>query len=498
MASSARKQRRAALQASRPVADSMQNLHARLGIGAGSASDATTYGFNPITRERQKLEFIYRGTWIGGIAVDAFAEDMTRAGIDIDSTLEPGDSQKIIAALERLRVWQGLADAIRWARLYGGGGAILLIDGQDASTPLRIDTIGKGQFRGLYAVDRWMLQPALGEVVQMLGPDFGKPTYYTVTVNETPFSGKRVHHTRFLRFEGEPLPYSQRLTEHGWGMSVIERLYDRMIAFDSATQGASQLVFKAHLRTFKKKGLRDLLGAGGRAVEALARDIETVRKYQSSEGMTLIDADDTVEHFTQTFAGLSDMILQFGQQISGALQIPLVRLFGQSPSGMNSTGESDLRIYYDGIGSEQESKLRGPMTTIVSVASMSELGRPFPDDANFAFTPLWQMSDREKADIAASIGGAVIGAFEAGVISRAVAMRELRESSDVTGVFSNVTDEMIEDAEADESAPPAPGELGAIPPQPEGEPVDGDQEQEPLLVPAVQLPDARPPVGPIG
>lgn len=484
MASAARKARRAARFGGTPVSDSMQNLQARLGVGAGNLSDGATYTFNPITRERQKLEFIYRGTWIGGVAVDAYADDMTRAGIDVDSTMEPGDAQKVLSDLERLQVWQALGDAIRWARLYGGGGAIIMIDGQDYSTPLRVDSVGKGQFCGLYAVDRWMLQPAFNNVVQEPGPSFGKPAYYTVSAGQTPLDGKRIHHSRFLRFEGERLPHYQRVAEQGWGMSVLERLYDRMVAFDSATQGAAQLVYKAHLRILRKKGLREILAAGGKFVEALAKDIDAIRRFQSSEGMTVIDADDELDHFTNSFSGLSDMILQFGQQISGALQIPLVRLFGQSPAGMNSTGESDLRIYYDGVASEQEAHLRGPVMAVLSIASRSVLGQPLPDGANFTFTPLWQVSDSERATIAASIAGAVVGAFADGIIPKSVALRELRESSDVTGVFSNITDEMIDQADADEAEPPPPDMGSALEPQSERTP-----EQEPVPMPTLSPAD---------
>lgn len=470
MASIARQARRMAGGASataKPVADSMQNLQARLGLGSGNVAEATSYGFNPITRERHKLEMIYRGTWIGGVAVDAVAEDMTRAGIDIDSTMEPDDSARIISAFEKMQIWQELGDAIRWSRLYGGAGAVVLIDGQDTATPLRLDTVSKGQFKGLYTVDRYMVTPSMNDIVTDPGPSYGKPATYKIVTVGTPLDGKTVHHSRFIRFEGPRLPFYQRIAEMGWGMSIVERLYDRLVAFDSATQGAAQLVFKAHLRTMKKKGLTNILGAGGKALEALARDIEAIRRFQTSEGMTVVDAEDDIQYATYTFSGLSDMIIQFGQQISGALQIPLVRLFGQSPVGMNATGDSDLRTYYDGVKSQQEAKLRGPMTTVLELTSRSELGAPLPPGSNFDFVSLWQMSEKEKGDVAASLAGAVVGAFEAGVISKSVALRELRESSETTGVFSNITDEMIEDAADD---PPKPSEMEAGAPNAEPSP----------------------------
>jgi len=58
------------------------------------------------------------------------------------------------------------------------------------------------------------------------------------------------------------------------------------------------------------------------------------------------------------FTGLADTLLQRGQQLSGALGIPLVRLSGQSPVGLSATGESDICKYNDSIRSQQETRLR--------------------------------------------------------------------------------------------------------------------------------------------
>src|SRR5882757_10026576 len=67
------------------TADAYQNFQQSIGLGTDNALTNSTYGFNPITRIRVLLEWIYRGSWLGGMAVDIIADDMTRAGIDINS-----------------------------------------------------------------------------------------------------------------------------------------------------------------------------------------------------------------------------------------------------------------------------------------------------------------------------------------------------------------------------------------------------------------------------
>ncbi|GHE70068.1 hypothetical protein GCM10019059_32330 [Camelimonas fluminis] len=452
MASRSRQGRRGPAQA-QVTKDSFQNFAARTGIGTGNVAEQARYGFNPISRKRVDLEYMYRGSWVVGAAVDVVADDMTVAGIDFDAGMEPDDVLALESELERTQAWQSIGDVIRWARLYGGAIGVMMIDGQDLSTPLRLDTVTKGSFRGMLVLDRWSLNPTGGEIIEDLGPDIGKPLRYQVMPNAPALRGRRIHHSRIIRADGVELPYQQRLAEQGWGMSVIERLFDRLLAFDSTTQGAAQLVYKAHLRTYKVKGLRDIIATGGKAFDGLVQQINHIRLWQSNEGMTLMDAEDEFEAHQYTFSGLSDVLLQFGQQISGALQIPLVRLFGQSPAGLNASGDSDLRTYYDGIKRQQEARLRSPLTRIMEVVHRSALGRPPKDGVPFAFRPLWQMSEEQKATIANTTTTAVVGAFEAGIIDRTTALKELKNSAEVTGVFGAITSEDIKAAE-DEPPPP--------------------------------------------
>ncbi|WP_180001228.1 DUF1073 domain-containing protein [Acinetobacter sp. YH12255] len=435
------------------TADGFQNFAARLGLGAGSQQDQSTYGFDFLSRDRLKLEAMYRSSWIVGQVVDVVAEDMTREGINLRGLDDPKDAELIQAKLDELEIWNGITNVIKWGRLYGGAIAVMLVDGQNVSTPLNIDTVSKDQFKGLMVLDRWLVQPTLQDLVTEYGPDFGMPKYYDVIADSLGLSNQRIHYSRIIRFDGVDLPYWQRIAENLWGQSVIERLLDRLVAFDSTTTGIAQLVYKAHLRTYKVKGLRSIIAAGGKALDGLVKQMEHIRLWQSNEGMTLMDAEDVFEAHSYSFSGLDAVLLQFGQQLSGASQIPLVRLFGQSPAGMNATGESDLSNYYDNINQQQERRMRTGLGKLLKIVSLSALGKKLPDSFNFDFASLWQMDDVQKADVATKITDAVCKAEDQGLITQKTALKELRQSSEITGIFSNITDDDIEAANDD---PPAP------------------------------------------
>ncbi|MHC3068743.1 DUF1073 domain-containing protein [Klebsiella pneumoniae] len=461
-----RKQRRQATNTQTATTkDGFANFTARMGLGAQNVLSDSTYIFDLLTRNRMKLEAMYRGSWIVGAAVDAVAEDMTRAGVNIKGSDDPEAIQQIQSKLTRLGVWHSLLETIKWGRLYGGAIALIVIDGQDPATPLNVDTVGKDQFRGLKVFDRWQLRPSLQNMV-LEGMDYGLPEFYDVISNIATgqVSNLRIHHSRVIRQIGIQLPAMQAMTEEWWGESVIERMYDRLVSFDAATSGAANLIQKAHLRTVQIDKLREVLAAGGKAEENLLSMFHHMRMLQTNEGLTLLDKEDQFQAHSYTFSGLSDMILQFGQQIAGATGIPLVRLFGQSPAGLNSTGESDLRMYYDNVAAQQESRLRDGMMKVLRVMHKSLFGVLPPDNFDFDFVPLWQTSTKEKADIATSITTTVATAYEKGIIDQTTALQELKQSSESTGVFTNITEEQIEEAKME--PPPMPTE---------GEPVVADQ-----------------------
>jgi hypothetical protein len=434
--------------------DNFVNFAARLGLGAANQSSFGGYGFNPITRNRMMLDNAYRGSWICRMAVKAIAEDMTREGITLGSDMDPEQLDKMYTAFnKKFTIWDKLTEAIGWGRLYGGGGAVILIDGQDMSRPLRIDTVTKGQFCGLMPVDRWMIDPSVNDLVTDLKSlDLGLPKYYNI-IHDAPIAPREtVHHSRLIRFEGDDLPYYQRLSENMWGLSVLEPVFDRIMAFDSATTGTAQLVYRAHLRTYGIKGLRDIINKGGKILDALYEQVDMMRMWQSNEGITLMDNEDKFESTQYAFGGLDSVLIQMGQQISGALQIPLVRLFGQSPAGLNSTGESDLRMYYDGVRTQQERRLRTPLEKLIRIIARSEEVK-LPDNFNFEFVPLWQLTAEQKAEIAATTTQTLLQGFESGAVDRSIVLKEMRKQSQDTGVWTSITDEDIDEAEKD---PPMP------------------------------------------
>lgn len=457
----ARKNRAKNAPATQRFSDGITNPLLRIGNYTRNTFSATFYGPEFSSLNRTQLEWAYQSSWLCGLAVDILAEDMTREGIELKG-IDPELAERLEAQFDNKGIWGDLTDTIKWSRLYGGSIAVMLIDGEDMSTPLNIAGLSRGSFKGLYALDRWQVMPS-NDLVQELGRDFGKPVSYEILPGvsgfQLPGKNAKVHHSRVLRFDGVTLPFYLRQAYQYWGASVLERVFPRIKAFDEATQSAAQLLSKVYLRYYKVKGLRQVL-TNEQAAKGFRRQMDVVREMQGIEGMTVGDAEDDFQTFSYTFAGLPDVLLQFGQQVSGAIGVPLVRLFGQSPVGFNSTGEMDLRLYYDDVKRQQDASLRENLKRLLKVMYASETGRPADADMSFEFRPLWQLRAETQATTAQTNAATIMQAFDAQLISAPRALEELKRQSAVTGIFSTITDEEIQEAREQEDVEPP--ELGAM------------------------------------
>lgn len=457
------------------TADGFQNFAAKIGVGPRVGNGAETnlisqgqYYPNYVTRNRLQLEWAYRGSWIVGRVIDSRAKDMTRAGITITTNEQAETVPDFMKYMTRMSILRAFKETIQWGNLYGGAVGVYQIDGQKLDQPLKIDAVGKDQFKGITVYDRWQIWPVLSKLIDS-GPDMGLPMYYDIVsgtdindAGKAPDGGRanpetgsvRVHYTRLFRAGGIKLPFFQAITEMLWGESVLERMWDRLIAFDDASLSAGSLINRANLRTIKFEGLREIMAAGGKAMEGLTAQVEWMRQMQTNEGITAMDKEDEFESTSYSFAGIPDTLMQFAQQVSGAAETPLVILFCQTPSGLNSTGDADIRNYYDRILADQEDHLRNPMDDVLKIMWRSFTGQASPSDLTFKFVPLWQMTAVDKATVAKTNTETLSAAAQEGAIDRATYMKELRQSSAETGLFTHITDEAIEEAEHDE--PPQP------------------------------------------
>lgn len=439
--------------------DAFTNMLARLGAGTPNLLEGTEYTTERMTRDFATLNALYRESWIVRRIVDVIPADMLKNWITITSGIEPAVEKKISLALRRTQLIDKLKRGMQWGRLYGGALGIMLVkhQGNDLTTPLRLDYIMPGDFAGMLIFDRWNgVSPSSELVDDVTDPEYSYPKYYTIS-DPTNGGMVQIHHSRCIRFPGNLLPYWEELSELQWGASVIEPVMDDLKKRDNVSWNIAQLTFMANLRVLKMEDLGQLLSSTDAISQReLYNTIQAQNILMSNMGLQIMDSKDSMETHQYTFGGLADVYQQFLMDIAGAAEMPVTKLFGRSPAGLNATGQSDLQNYYDMIAEKQESYLRPILNKVLPPFIISTLGS-MPDDFDFDFDPVAEPSDKERAELAKTGTDNVVAAFNAGLISQRMALQELKQQSERTGVWTNITDEDI--AKASETVE-IPGEMG--------------------------------------
>ena len=179
--------------------DGYSNAAAFLGMDSPLMA-AGTYLRSGITSNPTLLTTAYREYWLATRIIDTPPQDMTRAWISLTADFPEEDLKDLNALISRHSVKQELTDALRWARLYGGAVALMVIDGHEGflAEPLDPDTVMPGSFCGLLVRDRLGVTPSPELEDDLNDPDFGYPMYYDLQAEAGAPGDRaflRVHHT---------------------------------------------------------------------------------------------------------------------------------------------------------------------------------------------------------------------------------------------------------------------------------------------------------------
>jgi len=428
--------------------DTFSNVLARLGHGTPNLLEGTEYPMTRLTQNYQLMNSLYRSHWIIRRVIDTIPEDMTRNWITITTQLPPDMVRRLDKLWRTRRVKAKILQGLKWGRLYGGAVSLMMIDGhQDVlDQPLDFDMIMPGSFKGLMILDRWSgVYPGDELVDDIDDPEFGLPKYYQVTTDDA--QTMHVHHSRILRFPGRELPYWERIAEQYWGASEVEVVFDELKKRDNTSWNIAQLIFLANLRVQKTSDWGELLATGDPKIQAdIYNTLQAQNWLMSNMGMHIIGKDDEFQTHQYNFGGLNEIYESFMLDMAGASQIPVTKLFGRSPAGLNATGESDMQNYYETVQQGQETSLAPVLDKLLPVMCMSEFGA-IPDDLDYKFDPIRTPNDKEVAELVDKKTTSIINVYQAGIISQKTSLKELKQMSETTGMFTNISDEDIDNAD---------------------------------------------------
>ncbi len=371
--------------------DAWQNL----ATGLGTERDKTTFGM-PVSYAYVPLlwlEALYSEDDIARKIVDAVPESMFRNGF----TLKGEGSDSVLEVWRSLRVREESPESLvqrchSWGRLYGGSALLLgADDGLPFDKPL-----------GALRTIRYLLPiagGATGAIVaahesasrDIASPLYGLPTLYDVHTESG--STFRVHESRLVFFGGLETTPLRRLSQGGWDDSVLRPVLRTLQQFSGAFDSIAHLMHDAAQAVFSFGGIRDAV-AKGEGKTIVERMITIDRDRSSARALFLDREHESFAREGVTFGGLAPVLDIFLSRMASAARMPVTLLFGRSPAGLNATGESDVRLWYDTLAADRETYLRPRLERVLRLCA-AQANVPW-EGLELKFAALWQETDSER------------------------------------------------------------------------------------------------------
>lgn len=394
--------------------DGFKNITKGLG-GTRDPQHATYYQRSYLHNERTASDF-YTTDWLAGRVIDVPVDEATREWREM--LIEDEDKRKEWSKFEgKINLASNFATAEKWARVYGGAVLLIVTDDDALEKPLDINSITTESKLRLIPLDRYRIVADV-PIRDVLDENYGLPKFYTVTE-----SGVRVHHSRVIRFEGVKTTITEAQRNNYWGASYYERLFDPIKNSQTSTQLISGMLYESNISTWKLKGLNELVGS--KQDDLVIKRVKLATEMKSTINGAAIDSEDDLVNISKNFAGLAEIDDKAALKVAAAAGIPYTKLMGKSADGMNATGEGDMKNYYDMVRSDiQEGKFRDRLEYVDTIiAKIIDIEQP-----EFDFKPLYQLSEKEQADVENVRAQRDVAYFDRGIIGEEDILTDLAKN----------------------------------------------------------------------
>jgi len=338
--------------------------------------------------------------------IDAPAEEAVKHGFNLG--LKNPEIETYISEMLDCLDWEEKASqAIKWSRLYGGAlGVMLINDGGGIDEPLNWRRI-KG-IEEIRIYERALVYPDQASLynydprdpLRSSTPKFGMPEYYQVN---SIFGQFWVHESRCLIFRNGNLPERTMQPYYRfWGLPEYLRIRNELRETITAHGTGVKMLERSVQAIYQMRDLASLLETD-EGLNIVVKRLQAIDMARGILNSIAIDSEgESYDFKTIPFSGVKDVIDTTCNLLSAVSNIPQTVLFGRSPAGQNSTGDSDLENWYNYIERNQKLMLKGNLKTLIDViirAGLKQGKIEEEPDIKLTFNPMWSMDESEQTAI---------------------------------------------------------------------------------------------------
>jgi phage-related protein (TIGR01555 family) len=340
-------------------------------IARGLTTD-NSISYSPNNTNRYDYEVLYNDSGMGKKIVDTLVGDMLRNSFYVEGDTE----NERIKYLQSLKFDYYLKKALTVSLVYGGSIIFVIYeDGKDPSEPV----VNKEKIKGfrVFSSEELQIDKPNDDIYS---EDYGEPEIFRV--NQT-----NIHISRCMVFKGEEIMSINHRSDRDkfFGNSFLRPLVNTILEYEMVIVALGHVIKKMNMQVLKTTNLAGQLTSKD-GNERVRERLKLFNMNKSIANTILVDMNEEEVHtLNSSSAGLDKYIEKIQENLSSVSGIPLSILMGKQLTGLNSSGQGEIRIYYDRIKYKQETLLKPALTKVI--------------DGNIIFNSLWQMSDMEKTEL---------------------------------------------------------------------------------------------------
>lgn len=329
--------------------------------------------------------------------IETIADDMTRKFIELTSKGDEDLSSKITEIESDLQDFRIKSLFNRSLSLTGYMGGCLVyidvgeLDDEEKRTPLYLDstTFKRGSLRGFKIIEPINVYPGVYNSSDPTADNYFNPETWFVL-------GKEYHKSRFLYFAQNEVPLLLKPLYNFFGISLSQQVLEYVQNFTENRRSAQRLLNKFSL-TIWKTDMSAFLSGGD--CNSLTQRVKYFNAQRNNDGTALIDKElEDMVQINTPLSGVTDIVSMSLDLAPVILGISKDKYFGDLPKGLNASSEGTNRIYYDKIQSLNEKISYDNVEKVIKLLQLNRYGE-IDDNLSFRFAPLWEMDERERAEI---------------------------------------------------------------------------------------------------
>lgn len=351
--------------------------------------------------------------------VETIADDMTRKPIELYYDDDAGNEKEdlinnINSDLKKYKIKEKINTAMLKDGYFGGCLAYIDVgdlDDEEKAEPLILDkkTFKAGSFRGLKIIEPVNISAGTYNTTDPTDEHYFNPEWWYVL-------GKRYHASRFLYFASNETPLLLKPAYNFFGIPQAQLALDYVANFVANRESAQELLNKFSLTCFGTDMSQGLQQNGSWA--DLINRMKMFNKMKTNNGTFVYNKEtEEMSQINTPLSGVRDIVDMSLNLLTAIWRIPKIRYIGEGEGGLNVSSSEQMRSYYDYILAMQEKVLTEPFAKLLKILQLNQGLEP-DEKLLFKFPYLWEMNEKERAELNKMLADRDVTYISNGVLSQ--------------------------------------------------------------------------------